>query len=154
MGRRQVEGGGERGQGAEHHGAVSPPDTWNCLQTIMLCFVLGFHPSSSSSSSLVFRPHPSILGPSAPRQKTPVFWHKYLQTEGSRRSPGRERRTGPVSGRGHRPPLPPPVWKTSHRSVSKFLLLTFLSWRRWRTHQHPVNIQHQCQNTSHIHKTN
>ena len=52
------------GRGLEDHRAITPPDTWNCLQAIMLCFVLGFYPSSP-----LFLPHdPHPFHPSFSRK--------------------------------------------------------------------------------------
>ncbi|XP_029987670.1 protein HUA2-LIKE 1-like [Sphaeramia orbicularis] len=67
----------------------------------MLCFVLGFHPSSPSSSSspppLPQPPPPPPTTPSSPLHQR-VFWHKYLQTEGSTQPGLESRRTLPVVG--------------------------------------------------------
>ena len=53
----------------------------------MFCF--GFQSFLPPFSSPTILTPPSLL-----QQKTRVFWHKYLQTERSRRSPEREKPTG------------------------------------------------------------
>lgn len=118
----------ERGQRAEAPQGDHSSGHMELLTDYHAMFCFGF-PSFLPPFS--FHLHPSILLSA----ENSVFWHKYLQTEGSSGSPGREQTCAAHLSNsmesGRFPPLS--AWKPSHHSVSKFTEVYISVLRWWRT---------------------